>query len=108
MTFKSPTWQRVALVLSALNFAAAGFAIAGAEPWHAAAHVAAAWGFGWWAQRLRERNYDELKTEVRDTLQSPLERLHTLEGDVTRMQQELYEVQERLDFAERLLVQRRE
>lgn len=109
MKFRSVIWQRVAFVLSAINFAAAGFAAAAAEPWHATAHVALAFGFGWWAQRLRQRRRDdEFKTEMHDTLQSPLERLQVLEGDVARLQQELNEVQERLDFAERLLVQGRE
>ena len=44
----------------------------------------------------QRRHEDELKSGVQDSLQSPLERLQSLEGDVTRMQQELYEVQERL------------
>ena len=109
MKFRSVIWQRVAFVLSAINFAAAGFAAAAAEPWHATAHVALAFGFGWWGQRLRQRRLDdEFKTEMHDTLQSPLERLQVLEDEVARLQQELNEVQERLDFAERLLVQGRE
>ncbi|PYP13796.1 MAG: hypothetical protein DMD54_15555 [Gemmatimonadetes bacterium] len=109
MIFRPLTWQRIAVVLAALNFAAAGFAIAEAEPLHAAAHVGLALGFGWWAQHLRQRRRDdELHDEMRDTLQSPLERLQALEGDVTRVQQELNEVQERLDFAERMLTQRQD
>ncbi len=109
MKFKSVTWQRVLLGLSAINFGAAGFAAAAAEPWHATAHVALGFGFGWWAQWLRQRRHDdELKTEVHDTLASPVERLQDLEGEVARMQQQLNEVQERMDFAERLLVQSRE
>jgi hypothetical protein len=109
MKFKSVIWPRVAFVLSAGNFVAAGFAAAAAEPWHATAHVAVAFGFGWWAQHLRQRRRDdELKTEIQDTFQSPLERLQVLEGEVARLQHELNEVQERLDFAERLLVQGRE
>jgi hypothetical protein len=109
MKFTSITWQRVALVLSALNFAGAGFAIAGGETWHAAAHVALAVGFGWWAQRIGQRRHeDEIRSEVQDTLQSPLERIQSLEGEVGRMQQELYEVQERLDFTERVLTQGKE
>jgi hypothetical protein len=109
MKFKPATWQSVALVASALNFAAAGFAIAGNEGWHAAAHVALAVGFGWWAQWLGQRRRDDaLKTEMQDTLESPLERLQVLEGDFARMQQELNEVQERLDFAERILARGKE
>lgn len=109
MKFTSITWQRVAVVLSALNWAGAGFAIAGSETWHAATHVALAVGFGWWAQRIGQRRHqDEIRTEVEDTLESPLGRIQSLEGEVARMQQELYEVQERLDFTERVLTQAKE
>jgi hypothetical protein len=109
MIFRPITWQRLAVVAAAFNFVAAGFAIAQSEPIHAAAHVGLAVGFGWWAQYLRSRRRDdELHDEMRDTLQSPLERLQTLEGDVARVQQELNEVQERLDFAERMLTQRQD
>jgi Tfp pilus assembly protein PilO len=109
MKFTSITWQRVAVVASALNLAGAGFAIAGGESWHAAAHVVLAVGFGLWAQRIGQRRHeDEIRTEVQDTLQSPLERLQSLEAEVGRMQQELYEVQERLDFTERVLTQGKE
>jgi hypothetical protein len=109
MIFRPLIWQRIAVVAAAVNFASAGFAIAQSEPLHAAAHVGLAVGFGWWAQYLRSRRRDDdLHDEMRDTLQSPLERLQTLEGDITRVQQELNEVQERLDFAERMLTQRQD
>jgi hypothetical protein len=109
MKFTSITWHRVTLVLSALNFAGAGFAIARGEAWHTAAHVVLAVGFWAWAQRIgHRRREDEIRTEVQDTLQSPLERMQALEGEVARVQQELYEVQERLDFTERVLAQGKE
>jgi hypothetical protein len=109
MRFKAPIWPYVAFALTALNVAGAGYAVAAAEPMHAAAHVAFAFGFGWWAQRLRRRGQDdEWKTEMRDTLQNPLERLATLEADVTRLQNELSEVQERMDFTERILARERD
>jgi Tfp pilus assembly protein PilO len=109
MRFKAPIWPYVAFALSALNVAGAGYAVAAAEPMHAAVHVALAFGFGWWAQRLRQRRQDdEWKTEMRDTLQNPLERLATLEADVTRLQEELSEVQERMDFTERILARERD
>jgi Tfp pilus assembly protein PilO len=99
----------VAFALTALNVAGAGYAVALAEPMHAAAHVVFAFGFGWWAQRLRQRRQDnEWKTGIRDTLENPLERLATLEADVSRLQQELSEVQERMDFTERILARGRE
>lgn len=102
-------WQRIALVLTVLNVGGAGYAALSAEPWHAATHAALAVGFGLWAQQLRHRRrYDELRDEMDETLRDPLERLAALEGDVTAMQQELSEAQERLDFAERLLTQQRQ
>lgn len=109
MRFKAPIWPYVALALTALNVAGAGYAVAAAEPMHAAAHVAFAFGFGWWAYRLRQRRHeDTLETELRDTLKDPLERLTMLEADVSRLQQELSDVQERMDFTERILARDRE
>lgn len=109
MRFKAPIWQSVMLALSVLNVAGAGYAVAAAEPMHAAAHVVFAFGFGWWANRLRQRRHeDTLETELRDTLKDPLERLTMLEADVSRLQQELSDVQERMDFTERILARRTE
>src|SRR5262247_3081412 len=109
MKFKAPIWPYVAFTLSALNVAAAGYAVAAAEPVHAAIHVVFAFGFGWWANRLRQRRHeDALETELRETLKDPVERLTMLEENVSRLQQELSDVQERLDFTERILVRDRE
>lgn len=95
MTFKPKLWYPIAIVLSALNLGAVGFAAA--EPWHAAAHAALALGFGLWAQRLRQaRGGTELQAPFEEALEA-------LEADVDKLRQELVETQERLDFAERLL-----
>jgi len=95
MTFKSPIWQPVAVLLSAVNLVGVGFAAGAAEPWHAGIHAALALGFGLWAQRLRR---------VPSVLPDD-DRIAVLEGDVSDMRRELAEAQERLDFAERLLAQ---
>ena len=109
MKFKAPIWPSVAFALSALNVAGVGYAVAAAEPMHAAAHVMFAFGFGWWGFRLRQRRReDEVDTELRETLKDPLGRLAMLESDVSTLQQELSEVQERMDFAERILARDRE
>ncbi|MFL5535400.1 MAG: hypothetical protein ACJ8AP_06840 [Gemmatimonadales bacterium] len=55
MTFKAKIWQPIAVVLSAVNLVAVGFAAGAAEPYHSAVHAALALGFGLWAQRLRGR-----------------------------------------------------
>jgi len=95
MTFKSAIWYPIAVVLSALNLVAAGFAVGQAEPMHATVHVALALAFGIWARRLRQGpSESELPA-----------RLEALEAEMNTLRQELGETQERLDFAERLLAQ---
>src|SRR5439155_4554324 len=55
MAFKPSTWYPIAVVLSVVNLAGAGFALGQAQPEHAAIHVALAVAFGLWARRLRPR-----------------------------------------------------
>ncbi len=50
MTFKPATWLPIAILLSAANLVAVGFAAGGTEPWHAGVHATLALGFGLWAQ----------------------------------------------------------
>jgi hypothetical protein len=95
MTFKPAIWQPIAVVLSILNVVAAGFAAGQAEPLHATIHTALAVAFGLWAQRLRQgpgTGAGELQG-----------RLETVEFELGNVRRELGEVQERLDFAERVL-----
>ena len=104
MTFKPTIWYPIAVVLSGLNLIAVGFAAAPAEPWHATTHAVLALGFGLWAQRLRQRlGHKELQAPP-----EALEALETLQGEMSRMREELSETQERLDFAERVLAQGQE
>jgi hypothetical protein len=98
MTFKPAIWHPIAVVLSAVNLVALGFAAAAGEAWHATIHAGLAVAFWLWAQRLRQ-------VPVGGELEA---RLEALEGDVSRLGQELGETQERLDFAERLLAQGQE
>lgn len=95
MNFKPKLWHPIAFVLSAANWAGAGFAVAAAEPWHAAGHVALAMGFTWWAQRLRQSPGSGDREA----------RFDELEAEVSQLGRELGEVQERLDFTERMLAQ---
>lgn len=101
MTFKNPIWQPIAVVLSGVNLVAVGVAAGAAEPWHAATHAALALGFGVWAQRLYQRRGG---AEGQDRLEAR-EALEALEAEVGSLRGELGEVQERLDFAERMLAQ---
>ncbi len=95
MTFKPALWRPIAIGLSGINVAAAGYAAGLAEPWHAATHAALSVAFGLWAQRLRRRP-DETERHTE---------LEVLEGEVSDLRRELNEAQERLDFTERLLAQ---
>jgi hypothetical protein len=101
LTFNPSIWFPIAVVLTVINVAGAGYAAGQAEPWHATVHVVLALASGLWAQRLRQRRG---QSESQDRLEAP-EALGALETEVRRLQQELSETQERLDFAERLLVQ---
>jgi hypothetical protein len=95
MTLNPRVWQPIAIALTALNLAGVGFAAARGEAWHAAIHAALALAFGLWAQRLRQ---------TPDETSQPA-RLEALEADVGSLRGELGELQERLDFAERVLAQ---
>ena len=95
MRFKPAIWLPIAAVLSVVNLAAVWFAAQPAEPWHATGHAGLAVAFGLWAYRLRQRGQQgELEAGI-----------EPLEIEVDRLRQELIEMQERLDFAERVLAQ---
>jgi hypothetical protein len=102
MTFKSAMWYPIAVVLSVGNLVAIGFAVGQSEPLHATIHAALALAFGLWAQRLRQGSGggSELQARV-EALEAQAGEL----GEVGDLRRELSEVQERLDFAERLLAQ---
>jgi hypothetical protein len=100
MTVKPAIWYPIAVLLSVVNVVAAGFAAGQTEALHATTHAALALAFGLWAQGLRSRRGG---SEPESRLEAEGGRLEALEGDVSRLRQELNEAQERLDFFERLL-----
>lgn len=100
--FTSPKWHPIALGLSVVNLIGGGFAVAMEEPFHAVIHFSLAVALGLWARRLRGGGADAGGTTAL------AEGLDELEGEVSRMRQELSEVQERLDFTERVLAQGRD
>src|SRR3989454_12632208 len=99
MTFKPATWYPIAVVLSVLNLAGAGFALGQAEPEHATVHVALALAFGLWARRLRPRPGG---SEVPAGLEA-LEALDALEVEVSKLRRGASAKHERPDFVERPL-----
>jgi hypothetical protein len=98
IAFKPTTWYPIALLLMVLNLIGGGFAVGQGEPLHAMGHGALALAFGAWARRLR-RGSDGSALEIRQ------EALAALEAQVNELRQELSQMQERLDFAERQLAQ---
>jgi flagellin-like hook-associated protein FlgL len=105
MIFKPALWYPIAVGLTVLNVL--GVVAFASQPWHATAHGVLALGFGVWAQRLRKTAGG---SQVQDGSQANdvQDRLEALDAEVDRLRQELGEAQERLDFAERLLAQKRE
>jgi hypothetical protein len=93
MTFKPSIWYPIAVGLSVINLVAVGFAARPAEPWHATIHAGLALAFGLWARHLRSG------TGAGDAQA----RLEELDSEINRLREEVSEMQERLDFAERVL-----
>ena len=102
MTFKHGAWFPIAVALTVLNLVGLGYAVRMEEPSHALIHVGLTFAFGAWAVRLRRRSAAAAE------LPFPVEALQELEAEVSQLRQELTEMQERLDFTERVLAQRSE
>ena len=105
MASKTRFWNAVLVLLSAGNLVSVWFAAPG-EPWHATIHAALALAFGLWAQGRMRLEGARLRADALDS-GSGVE-IPALRDDVAEVRRELGEVQERLDFAERLLSQARE
>jgi hypothetical protein len=103
---KTRFWNAVLVVLSGGNLAAVWFAAQPGEPWHATVHAGLALGFGLWAQSRIRHEPPEPRTGVLDA-GSEVE-IAALRDEAGEVRRELGELQERLDFAERLLSQARE
>ncbi len=95
MRFKPEIWRPIAIVATGLNLAGIVWAAGEAEPGHAAIHAVLALFFGWWAQRLKAAPQAEPDSG----------RLEAIESELQELRREVYELQERLDFTERMLTQ---
>ena len=104
MWFKNRAWIPVAWILSVVNLVSVWFAAKPAEPWHATIHAALAVGFAVGAQRLMARR----RVAAGDDLQQALDDNERLQETVESMQPRMQELEERVDFAERLLATQRE
>ena len=100
MRFKPAIWAPIAWGLALINVGAIWFAAQAAEPLHASIHAALGVAFGLWGERLRRRQVHDTEPTLAD-LRQQLDEVQ----DESRNQ--IAELQERVDFAERLLAQNR-
>jgi hypothetical protein len=105
MWFKHRAWIPVAWLLALGNLAAVWFAAQPGEPLHAALHALLGAGFALGAQRLMARRRSAVHG---DHVQDTLEQNEHLQQALDDMQPRLLELEERLDFAERLLTRYRD
>lgn len=94
-------------MLSILNLGGFIVALRDGESTHALGHVAAGIALLAWSRSLRERmresgEKDSIRAGDRDA------QIAGIESDVGHLRRELSEAQERLDFTERMLAQRRD
>lgn len=105
-------WYAIAAVGCLVNVAGVAFAARPGEPWHATVHAALAVAFGLWAQHLRARlrrgAADAAPATGSSALRDAEAEATALRDEVDVLRRELGEVQERMDFAERLLSQARD
>jgi hypothetical protein len=103
---KPTTKFQILFWLSALNLIFLGYALPNLL--HAAGHGLLALGFGLWAKRVRPLRGGDEETRP-DAIGSENEtRFENIGAEVSELRHQLAETQERLDFAERMLLQERE
>lgn len=105
MWFKHRAWIPVAWVASLGNLAAVWFAALPAEPWHATTHALLAVAFALGARRLMARQRAIAQDEQ---LQDTIDDNEHLQHSVDDMQVHVQQLEERVEFAERLLAQQRD
>ncbi len=101
MRFNPRIWTPIAQVLTVVNVVAVYFAARDTEPGHALLHAALGAAFLFWSERLRTQ-------AARAYFEGEATQPELMSGEMDHVRNELADVQERLDFAERMLAQRRE
>lgn len=102
MALNPRIWYPIAALASLANVVGVAFAARPAEPLHATIHAALAVAFAVWAQRLRARQQPAMLDSAIET------EIAALRDEVGELRGELSDVQDRLDFAERMLSRARE
>jgi len=104
MWFKHRGWIPTAWILSAANLVSVWFAALPGEPAHATLHALLAASFALGARHLTTRRRAQGSSA---DLQQVLDQNEQLQESADGMQARVAELEERLDFTERLLVQQR-
>jgi hypothetical protein len=104
MWFKHRAWIPVAWALSLLNLVSVGIYVGPGENLHVTIHALLAVLFGLGAQRLALRKSLTADTDVAETLRELDARLAELDG-LQGVERRLPQLEERLDFIERALVE---
>lgn len=97
MNFKRALWYPIAIGVVVINLAGGVYAYLTSEPVHGFLHGAFAVGFAIWARHLRQG------TQQSERLSDRPDKVELLEADLSQLERELKETQERLDFADQLL-----
>jgi uncharacterized protein YlxW (UPF0749 family) len=107
MWFKHRAWIPVAWLLAVGNVLGALVAMrmVPTGSWHAATHLALAAGFALGARQLMTRRREGT---LDDQLQQTLDQNEQLQQTLDSLQQRVYELEERVDFSERLLATQRD
>lgn len=108
MTTKRAVWHAIAVGLCAINLAGLGFAVGAAEPWHAAVHGGLAMACWLWARRLRHGPGGSEMAQLQQLVEQQAAALEDARNALDDQSGQLAELQERVDFAERMLIQARE
>jgi hypothetical protein len=100
MIFKRGAWYPISIAVIVINVAGGIYASLTSEPVHAFLHGAFAVVFGFWAWHLRQQSeHSEKQVGGQDKVQ-------LLEANLSQLERELRETQDRLDFADQLLKKR--
>jgi hypothetical protein len=108
MALSRQSWSRILAGLSILNLAGMWYAMRVNEPRHALIHVVLAAGFGLWAWRLKLRPSEPNPLGLQDQVEQQAAALEDAQAALADQSAQLAELQERLDFAERILAQSRD
>ncbi|HET9513722.1 MAG TPA: hypothetical protein VFO95_07320 [Gemmatimonadales bacterium] len=108
MTFKPAIWRPIAWILSAVNVGGIFFAMRVSDPPHALLHAVLAVGFGWWAIRLGRGSAGGELNRLQEQLEQQAVVLEDTQALLASQANQIAELHERIDFAERLLTQARD